>query len=93
MTPDFTPQIGVLHAGAAVFSVGCTGHGVAMTQMNGRIICDLILGRKSELTELWFVNHRSIPMPPEPVRSMVAGAVKAMMIVDDWWCERSGRRA
>ena len=93
MTPDFTPQIGVLGGGAAVFSVGCTGHGVAMTHMNGRIIRDLILGRKTELTELWFVNHRSIPMPPEPIRSLVVGAVKGVMIADDWWCDRTGRRA
>jgi glycine/D-amino acid oxidase-like deaminating enzyme len=93
MTPDLTPQIGVLGGGGAVFSVGCTGHGVAMTHMNGRIISDLILGRKTELTELWFVNHRSIPMPPEPIRSLVVGAVKGVMIADDWWCDRTGRRA
>jgi glycine/D-amino acid oxidase-like deaminating enzyme len=91
MTPDFTPQIGVLAGGAAVFSVGCTGHGVAMTHMNGRIISDLILGRRTELTGLWFVNHRSLFIPPEPIRSLVVGAVKGLMIADDWWCDRSGR--
>jgi len=92
MTPDLTPQIGVLAGGAAVYSVGCTGHGVAMTHMNGQIIRDLILGRRTELTDLWFVNHRSLMMPPEPIRSLVVGGVKAVMIADDWWCDRSGRR-
>ena len=88
MTPNFTPQIGLLHGGAAVYSVGCTGHGVALTQMNGRIIRDLLLGRKTELTDLWFVNQRSIPMPPEPFRSIVARTVSAAMALDDWWCDR-----
>ena len=88
VTPNLTPQVGVLHGGGAVYSVGCTGHGVALTQMNGRIIRDLVLARKTELTDLWFVNQRSLPMPPEPVRSIIARAVKMTMAVDDWWCDR-----
>jgi glycine/D-amino acid oxidase-like deaminating enzyme len=93
VTPNFTPQIGIIHGGAAAYSVGCTGHGVAMTQMNGRIIRDLILGQKTELTDLWFVNHRSVPMPPEPVRSIIAGAVRTTMALDDWWCDRGAVRS
>lgn len=89
MTPDFTPQIGLKHGGAAVYSVGCTGHGVALTQMNGRIVRDLVLERKTDLTDLWFVNHTSLPMPPEPIRSAVANLVAAGMALDDWWCDRA----
>ena len=88
VTSDSTPQIGTLHGGAAVYSIGCTGHGVAMTHMNGRIIRDLVLGRKTELTDLWFVNRRSLPIPPEPIRSLAVKAVIAGMSLDDWWCER-----
>jgi len=77
-----------MHDGAAVYSIGCTGHGVAMTHMNGRIIRDLVLGRTSELTELWFVNRRSMPLPPEPFRSIGAKTVTAAMALDDWWCDR-----
>lgn len=92
MTPNFTPQIGLLHAGAAIYSVGCTGHGVALTHMNGRIIRDLVLGRKTELSDLWFVNQRSISLPPEPVRSIAARTVSAAMALDDWWCDRGAVR-
>ncbi len=92
VTSDSTPQIGTLHGGAAVYSIGCTGHGVAMTHMNGRIIRDLVLGRKTELTDLWFVNRRSFPIPPEPIRSLAVKAVMAGMSFDDWWCERSAAR-
>jgi glycine/D-amino acid oxidase-like deaminating enzyme len=93
VTSDSTPQIGTLHGGAAVYSIGCTGHGVAMTHMNGRIICDLVLGRKTELADLWFVNRRSFPIPPEPIRSLAVRAVMAGMSFDDWWCERGAERS
>jgi glycine/D-amino acid oxidase-like deaminating enzyme len=92
VTSDSTPQIGTLHGGAAVYSIGCTGHGVAMTHMNGRIIRDLVLGRRTELTDLWFVNRRSFPIPPEPIRSLAVRAVMAGMSLDDWWCERGAAR-
>jgi glycine/D-amino acid oxidase-like deaminating enzyme len=51
VTANLTPQIGTMDGGGAVYSIGCTGHGVAMTQMNGRIIRDLVLERKTELTD------------------------------------------
>lgn len=92
VTSDSTPQIGTLHGGAAVYSIGCTGHGVAMTHMNGRIIRDLVLGRRTELTDLWFVNRRSFPIPPEPIRSLAVRAVMAVMSLDDWWCVRGAAR-
>jgi glycine/D-amino acid oxidase-like deaminating enzyme len=93
VTSNSTPQIGTLHGGGAVYSIGCTGHGVAMTHMNGRILRDLVLGRKTELTGLWFVNRRSFPIPPEPIRSLAVKAVMAGMSLDDWWCERGAARS
>ena len=92
VTANSTPQIGTLHGGGAVYSIGCTGHGVAMTHMNGRILRDLVLDRKTALTELWFVNRRSFPIPPEPIRSLAVKAVMAGMQFDDWWCERGATR-
>lgn len=89
VTPNSTPQIATLDGGGAVYSVGCTGHGVAMTHMNGRIIRDLILRRQTDLTDLWFVNRRSFPMPPEPLRSIGIRAVTTAMKLDDWWCDRA----
>ena len=87
VTANSTPQIGTLHGGGAFYSVGCTGHGVAMTHMNGRILRDLVLGRRSALTELWFVNRGSLPLPPQPIASIGAKAVTAAMALDDWWCD------
>jgi glycine/D-amino acid oxidase-like deaminating enzyme len=88
VTSDSTPQVGTLDGGGAIYAVGCTGHGVAMTHMNGRIIRDLVLDRKTDLTDLWFVNRRSFPLPPEPIRSIAAKAVTTAMKIDDWLCDR-----
>jgi glycine/D-amino acid oxidase-like deaminating enzyme len=89
VTSDFTPQVRRIDGGRAVCALGCTGHGVALTQMNGRIVRDLVLGRKTELTDLWFVNRRTLPLPPEPVRWLATKAVTTAMAADDWWCDRS----
>jgi glycine/D-amino acid oxidase-like deaminating enzyme len=88
VTSDSTPQVGTMDGGGAVYAIGCTGHGVAMTHMNGRIIRDLILDRKTDLTDLWFVNRRSFPIPPEPLRSIAIKTVMTAMKLDDWWCDR-----
>lgn len=86
VTPNSTPQIRSTDGGGTIYSIGCTGHGVAMTHMNGRIIRDLALDKKTDLTDLWFVNRRSIPFPPEPLRSLGVRAATTAMKLDDWWC-------
>ena len=91
VTANSTPQIGTAFGGSAFYSIGCTGHGVAMTHQNGRILADLVLGRRTELTELWFVNRRSFPLPPEPFRWIGTKAVTTAMALDDWWCDRGAR--
>jgi len=93
MTPDFTPQIGALRSGDAFYSIGCTGHGVAMTHANGQILRDLVLERKTDLTQQWFVNRWTIPMPPEPIRTVVTYSVSRLMVLDDWWCSRPSELA
>ena len=59
-----------------------------MTHMNGRIIRDLVLDRKTDLTDLWFVNRRSFPLPPEPLRAIATKVVTTAMKIDDWLCDR-----
>ena len=90
MTADFTPRIGSAGKGAWC-AIGCTGHGVALTHMNGQVLRDLVLERKTELTDLWFVNRFAMPVPPEPVRSLVTSAVGKAMALDDWWCDREAQ--
>lgn len=61
---DMTPEIGFLGGPDIIYSAGCIGHGVSLTQLNGRVIADLILGKKTERSFFWIVNRNAIPLPP-----------------------------
>lgn len=61
---DMTPEIGFIGDSNIIYSTGCIGHGVSLTQLNGRLIADLVLGRETNLTKFWIVNRKAIPMPP-----------------------------
>lgn len=88
VTVNLSPALGYLGNKRAVYSVGCIGHGVSMSHRNGKVIRDLILERDSELTACPFVNPRVIPWPPEPLRIMTAGALRAYLKAEDWYYER-----
>jgi glycine/D-amino acid oxidase-like deaminating enzyme len=45
-----------------------TGEGVCPSNLAGRTLCDLSLGRKTALTELPWVGHKSPYWEPEPLR-------------------------
>jgi glycine/D-amino acid oxidase-like deaminating enzyme len=47
---------------------GYVGDGVSTTNLAGRTLCDLVLGRDTELTASSWVGHRSRPWEPEPLR-------------------------
>ena len=47
---------------------GYVGDGVAATNLAGRTLTDLVLGRRTPLTELPWVGHRSPRWEPEPLR-------------------------
>jgi glycine/D-amino acid oxidase-like deaminating enzyme len=88
VTLDLTPALGQLGDSRAIYSLGCIGHGVSMTHLNGRVIADLLLERQTELTETPFVNRRVLPWPPEPVRFGVSAALRGYLQAEDWLHER-----
>ena len=47
-----------------IYAAGCIGHGVSLTQLNGRLIADLVLEKETCLTQFWIVNRKAIPLPP-----------------------------
>jgi glycine/D-amino acid oxidase-like deaminating enzyme len=93
VTTDLTPAIGYLGDERVVYSLGCIGHGVSMTHLNGQTIRDLLLGRSSELTETLFVNRRFVPWPPEPLRFAVTGTLRGVLGAEDRWRERESQTA
>lgn len=63
---DWQPSI--RFDGSTAIVGGYVGQGVALANLAGRTVRDLILGRDSELTHLPWVGHRSRRWEPEPLR-------------------------
>lgn len=83
---DFFPAMGYLGEDKRVaYSLGCVGHGVAMMNMAGQIMRDLVLERESEFTDLFFVNRGVIPLPPEPLRFALAEGIRRVLKAQDAW--------
>ncbi len=61
---DMTPEIGFIGDNSIIYSTGCIGHGVSLTQLNGRLIADLVLEKETSLSKFWIVNRSAIPLPP-----------------------------
>ena len=85
---DMAPAIGHIGDARAIYSLGCVGHGVSMTHLNGRTLADLVLERKTDLTDVWFVNRRMIPWPPEPLRLVASHAIRGYLRIEDSLYER-----
>jgi len=85
---DMAPSIGYAGDQRVVYSMGCVGHGVSLTHLNGQTIRDLILERKTDLTDVFFVNRRIIPWPPEPFRTLGIRAIVGYMHAEDRMYDR-----
>lgn len=88
---DWCPSVGLDRDTGLAWAGGYVGDGVSTTNAAGRTLRDLILGHDTELTRLPWVNHRSRPWEPEPLRWLgVNAGLRAMAIAD--WEERLTRR-
>ncbi len=85
---QMVPDIGHLGDARAWYSLGCMGHGVSLTHLNGKTLADLLCERKTDLTSVWFVNRRTIPWPPEPFRFALGQAVRGYLRLEDRIYER-----
>jgi glycine/D-amino acid oxidase-like deaminating enzyme len=84
-TVGLDPQTGLAWAG------GYVGTGVATTNLAGRTLTDLILGRDSALVALPWVNHRVRAWEPEPLRWLaVTSLYRAYSLADR--AELNGRQ-
>lgn len=67
---DFFSSVSFDEATQIAFAGGYVGDGVTMTNIAGRILSDLITGRRTELSRLCIVNHPVRRWEPEPLRYM-----------------------
>ena len=83
ITLDLAPAMGYVGDKQVVYSLGCMGHGVSLTHLNGRTLADLVLEKKTDLIDVFFVNRTTLPWPPEPIRTLSAKAILAAMNLQD----------
>ena len=90
VTADLTPALGYIGSDrSAVYSLGCIGHGVSMSYLNGRILAELLFPDGGRLgAECPFVNRRVIPWPPEPLASAAQHAIRGYLQVEDAFHEQ-----
>ena len=80
---DWTASVGLDRATGLAWAGGYVGDGVSTTNLAGRTLADLVLGRESELTRLPWVGHASPPWEPEPYRWLgVNAGLRAMTFAD-----------
>jgi glycine/D-amino acid oxidase-like deaminating enzyme len=74
---------GVGLADGAGWAGGYVGDGVGTSNLAGRTLAALILGRDDPLTRLPWVNHRSRRWEPEPLRWLLVNAGLRLMTLAD----------
>ena len=80
---DFFPALGYAGDKNLIYSLGWVGHGVSLTNYNGQTMADLTLERDTELTRTFFVNRKTIPLPPDPLRRLAFQASCEFMRWED----------
>ena len=75
------------------FAGGYSGHGVVASNIAGRTLADLVLGRDTELVALPWVGHRSPRWPPEPLRFAASRAIVGLLEQADAVEDRTGKPA
>lgn len=88
---DWFSSVGYDPSSGHAWAGGYVGDGVATTNLAGRTLRDLILGRDSELVRLPWVNHRSRRWEPEPLRWLGVNLGLKLMAHADRVEERSGK--
>ena len=80
---DWVASVGLDRATGLGWAGGYVGDGVGTTNLAGRTLRDLVLGRDTDLTRLPWVGHRSRRWEPEPLRWLgVNTGLRAMRLAD-----------
>lgn len=88
---DWFPSVGIDRTTGEAWAGGYVGDGLSTTNLAGRTLSDLILGKDTELTGLPWVGHRSRRWEPEPLRYLGINAGLRLTGRADRAEEESGR--
>ena len=88
---DWWASVGLDRRTGLAWAGGYVGDGVSTTELAGRTLADLVLGRDSDLLTLPWVGHRSRRWEPEPLRWLGTNAGLRVMSSADRIEARTGR--
>jgi glycine/D-amino acid oxidase-like deaminating enzyme len=90
---DWSMSVDFDRASGFGFAGGYVGHGVVPSNISGRTLADLALGRNTDLVSLPWVGHRSRRWEPEPLRYLASSAIVRLLGAADSYEDRHDRRA
>jgi glycine/D-amino acid oxidase-like deaminating enzyme len=80
---DWCASVGLDRTTGVAWAGGYVGDGVGTSNLAGRTLRDLLLGRRTDLTDLPWVMHRSRRWEPEPLRWVgVNAGLRAMQLAE-----------
>src|SRR5438034_2600759 len=77
VSSDHLPFFGTVSGKRIHYGAGYSGHGVGPSWLGGQLRARLVLGVDDELTHLPLVTRRPPKLPPEPIRRLGGGLVRA----------------
>jgi glycine/D-amino acid oxidase-like deaminating enzyme len=90
---DWSMSVSFDRASGFGWAGGYSGHGVVASNISGRTLCDLVLGRQSALVTLPWVGHRARRWEPEPLRFLASRAIIGILGSADRYEDAKGRPA
>jgi glycine/D-amino acid oxidase-like deaminating enzyme len=92
VSADHLPFFGTVPGTSVHYGLGYSGNGVGPSYLGGQILASLALGLRDEWTELPLATRRVASLPPEPLKRLGGGVVRAAIMACEEANER-GRRA
>jgi glycine/D-amino acid oxidase-like deaminating enzyme len=91
VSSDHLPFFGTVPGTRIHYGAGYSGSGAGPSWLGGQILARLVLGVDDELTRLPLVTRRVPKLPPEPLRRLGGGLVRASILACEE-AEERGRR-
>lgn len=79
----FSPFWGRAHSDQLAYVSGFTGLGVGSSRFAADVMLDLLMGERTERTELQMVRSKPLPFPPEPARTTVINLTRRALAAAD----------
>jgi glycine/D-amino acid oxidase-like deaminating enzyme len=91
VSADHLPFFGTVPGTRIHYGLGYSGHGVGPSWLGGQILASLAVGRDDEWTQLPLARRRVPSLPPEPLKRIGGGVVRAAIIACEEADERGAR--